>query len=133
MDAIKFIEREYPEISLGFYALSMYEDGVGLNVNTARLKIKQPKTNKEKKAYCAFYRDFAQGRNAYPLNPKITEFAKNDWSTVDDIHSIYTKTEREDKDSPTSKFGYYASLHDYDLSEDKIDLYFSNVPEDAWT
>ena len=120
-------KREYPN------AVYIYLNAQP-HLGFASFKIEYPETNKEKKAYCAFYRDFAQGRNFYPSNPQVDEFAKNDWSKVDDIHSIYTKSQRKDMDSPTSNFNHYASL--YDMSDgdyyDKIDLYFVNVPEDAW-
>jgi len=123
-------KREYPNAV--YYYLNAPPSET--KFESAMLKIEYPKTNKEKEAYCAFYHYFAQGRNAYPPNPQVNEFAKNDWSKVDDMHSIYTKTQRRDNQSQTSNFDYYASL--YDMSKegyyDKIDIYFLNVPEDAW-
>ena len=127
-------KREYPGVD--YYNLNAASSG-RLD-RLATLRIEYPKTNKEKEAYCAFYHDFAQGRNAYPPNPKVDEFAKNDWSTVDDIHSIYTKSQRTDMDSPTSNFNYFCNLYDMSGNDgfgyyDKIDVQFWNVPEDAWT
>ena len=121
---------EYPEAV--YYYLNAGDKGF------ASFKIEYPKTNKEKEAYCAFYHDFAQGRNFYPPNPKVDEFSKNDWSTVDDIHSIYTKSQTKRSNimnDPTINFSYYASLYNMSESDydDKIDVYFQNVPEDAWT
>ena len=127
------VKREYPD-AVYYY----FNSGIPINVDeyqSAMLQIEYPKTNKEKEAYCAFYHDFSQGRNFYPPNPQVDEFAKNDWSTVDDMHSIYTKSERRDMDSPTSNFNYYATLYDMsgDGYYDKIDVHFQNVSEDDWT
>jgi len=122
-------KREYPD------AVYYYLDASPSIYESAMLTIEFPKTNKEKEAYCAFYHDFYQGRSFYPPNPEVNRFAKTDMDNIDDMHVIYTKSRRVDNQSPTSNFDYYASL--YDLSKggyyDKIDLYFSNLPEDAWT
>ena len=130
------VKREYPDAV--YYYLNLGRPIDVDDYKTAMLKIEYPKTNKEKEAYCAFYHDFAQGRNFYPPNPQVDEFAKNDWSTVDNIHSIYTKSQRRDRDSPTSNFNYHASLYDMSGNDgfgyyDKIDVQFWNVSEDAWT
>lgn len=110
-------------------------DGKSLNESTSMLMIEFPETNEENKAYCAFYDKFAQGRNFYPPNPEVKQFYNNDWDKVDGKHSIYTRSERKDRDSPTSNFNYYGTLYDMTQVDyyDKIDVRFENLPEDAWT